>query len=67
MPIEDTYMSFHEWSLSGYYIKRGEKSTKKDPLGIPQFHIGQVLRMKWHTEKIIEKGLDGVYKDYRLD
>jgi hypothetical protein len=40
---EDTAMSYDEWALCGYFIRKGEKS---DILGIPQFTIEQVEKKK---------------------
>jgi hypothetical protein len=44
MNLEDTAMSFQEWSDAGYRIKKGSKSRSRDILGVPQFTIDQVFR-----------------------
>lgn len=43
---EETAMSYDEWALCGYFIRKGEKSEIRDILGIPQFTIEQVEKKK---------------------
>lgn len=45
MELEDTAMSFQEWSDSGYKIIKGSKSQFRDILGVPQFTIDQVQKL----------------------
>ena len=45
MELEDTAMSFQEWSDAGYKIIKGSKSKFRDILGVSQFTIDQVV--KW--------------------
>jgi hypothetical protein len=44
---EDSCMSFDEWKLARYWIKKGEKSYFTDALGVPQFTKEQVTKSRW--------------------
>lgn len=43
--IDDSAMSFEEWSEFGYHVKKGEKSEISDALGVPQFTMNQVRKI----------------------
>ena len=43
--IDDSAMSFDEWSNIGYHVKKGERSELSDALGIPQFTMNQVRKI----------------------
>ena len=44
MDLEDTALSFQEWSDAGYKILKGSKSPHRDIMGVPQFTADQVVR-----------------------
>lgn len=44
LEMDDTAMSYEEWSNAGYYLIKGSKSSGKDALGIPQFNQSQTRK-----------------------
>jgi len=42
---DDTAMSFGEWTSAGWSVKKGEKCSGFDILGVPQFLRSQVRRI----------------------
>lgn len=44
LEMDDTSLSYEEWSNAGYYLIKGSKSTGKDALGIPQFNQSQTRK-----------------------
>lgn len=43
--IDDSAMSFDEWSAIGYAVKKGEKAHSFDPLAVAQFTLDQVRKI----------------------